>query len=122
MLEIEPMADWLAMGASLLGGGAAAGAALYVVGRRVQRRTAVVAARAAAEESKRLLEDARQRLVLAAKEELIAPCLEFGALLRIPSAISTRCPQAAGCIPRVALRFLKRQRALQCAFLLRAIL
>ena len=71
MLEIERMADWLAIVASLLGGGAAAGAAFYIVGRRVQRGAAEAAARAAAGESARLLEEARQRMVLAAKEELL---------------------------------------------------
>ena len=71
MLEIERMADWLAIVASLLGGGAAAGAAFYIVGRRVQRGAAEAAARAAAVESARLLEEARQRMVLAAKEELL---------------------------------------------------
>jgi len=72
VLEIERMADWLAIVASLLGGGAAAGAAFYIVGRRVQRGAAEAAARAAAGESARLLEEARQRMVLAAKEELRA--------------------------------------------------
>jgi len=71
VLEIERMADWLAIVASLLGGGAAAGAAFYIVGRRVQRGAAEAAARAAAGESARLLEEARQRMVLAAKEELL---------------------------------------------------
>ena len=71
MLEIERMADWLAIVAGLLGGGAAAGAAFYIVGRRVQRGAAEAAARAAAVESARLLEEARQRMVLAAKEELL---------------------------------------------------
>ena len=71
MLEIERMADWLAIVASLVGGGAAAGAAFYIVGRRVQRGAAEAAARAAAGESARLLEEARQRMVLAAKEELL---------------------------------------------------
>src|SRR3989449_242064 len=65
------MADWLAIVASLLGGGAAAGAAFYIVGRRVQRGAAEAAARAAAVESARVLEEARQRMVLAAKEEVL---------------------------------------------------
>src|SRR3989442_14427935 len=65
------MPDWLAVVAALLGGGVAAGAAFYVLGRRVERRAAVAAAGAAARESERLLEEARQRMVFAAKEELI---------------------------------------------------
>jgi len=65
------MSDWLAIVAALLGGGVAAGAAFYIVGRRVERRVADAAARAAAADSARLLDDARQRMVLAAKEELM---------------------------------------------------
>ena len=65
------MLDWLAIVAALLGGGVAAGAAFYIVGRRVQRRVADAAALAAAADSARLLEDARQRMVLTAKEELM---------------------------------------------------
>ena len=65
------MPDWLAIVAALLGGGVAAGAAFYIVGRRAERQVAGAAARAAAADSARLLEDARQRLVLAAKEELM---------------------------------------------------
>src|SRR6266566_896717 len=64
------MQSWLSALAALVGGGLAAGAAFYAVGRRVERRAAAAAARAAAE-SQRLLEDARQRIVLAAKEELL---------------------------------------------------
>src|SRR5437773_2015073 len=71
MLEIDPMADWLVVLSALLGGGVAAGVLFYVVGRRVERRTAEAAARAAAAETERLLGEARQRLVLAAKEELM---------------------------------------------------
>src|SRR6266496_648309 len=71
MLEINPMADWLAVGSALFGGGVAAGVLFYVVGRRVERRTAEAAARAAAAETERLLGEARQRVVLAAKEELM---------------------------------------------------
>src|SRR2546423_10619983 len=70
VLEIDPMADWLGTVASLLGGGVAAGVAFYPVGRRVERRTADAAARAAAAGGERLLADARQRVVLAAREEL----------------------------------------------------
>src|SRR5439155_1390023 len=65
------MLDWLAIVAALLGGGVAAGAAFYIVGRRVQRRVADAAAQAATAHSARLLEDARQRMVLTAKEELM---------------------------------------------------
>src|SRR5256714_14154293 len=71
MLEINPMADWLAVGSALFGGGVAAGVLFYVAGRRVERRTAEAAARAAAAETERLLGEARQRVVLAAKEELM---------------------------------------------------
>src|SRR2546430_11614239 len=65
------MLDWLAIVAAVVGGGVAAGAAFYIVGRRVQRRVADAAALAAAADSARLLEDARQRMVLTAKEELM---------------------------------------------------
>jgi ribonuclease Y len=65
------MTDWLAGLSALAGGGVAAGVLFYVVGRRVERRVAEAAARAAAAESERLLTDARQRVVLAAKEELL---------------------------------------------------
>jgi ribonuclease Y len=60
------------MVAAVLGGGIVAGTAFYVLGRRVQRPAADAAARAAAAETQRLLEDARQRMVLAAREELMA--------------------------------------------------
>jgi ribonucrease Y len=66
------MPSWLAIVAAVLGGGIVAGAAFYALGRRVQRRAAEAAARAAAAETERLLEDARQRMVLAAREELMA--------------------------------------------------
>src|SRR5438477_2122133 len=71
VLEIDPMMDVLRIVAGLLGGGIAAGVAFYALGRRVERRTADAAARAAAAESERLLADARQRVVLAAREELM---------------------------------------------------
>ena len=58
------MAEWPSLIAAVLGGGIAVGAVFYVVGRRLQRR--------ALTESTRVLEDARQRMVLAAKEELMA--------------------------------------------------
>jgi ribonuclease Y len=50
--------------AAVLGGGSVAGAVFYVLGRRLRRR--------AAAESARALEDARQRMALAAKEEVLA--------------------------------------------------
>jgi ribonuclease Y len=65
------MANWLEVLSALAGGGVAAGLAFYAVGRRVERGLAQAAARAAAAETERLLADARQRVVLAAKEELI---------------------------------------------------
>src|SRR5438046_357360 len=65
------MPDWLAMVAALTGGGLAAGVAFYIVGRRVERRVVAAAARAAAGDNERLLAEARQRMVLAAKEELL---------------------------------------------------
>src|SRR2546422_2689549 len=65
------MPDWLAVVAALLGGGVAAGVAFYVLGRRVERRAGLTAAGTAARESERLLEEARQRMVLAAKEDLM---------------------------------------------------
>ena len=71
MLEIDLMPDWLAIVAALTGGGVAAGAAFYIVGRRVERRVVAAAARAVAADNERLLADARQRMVLAAKEELL---------------------------------------------------
>ncbi|HEU5261138.1 MAG TPA: ribonuclease Y [Gemmatimonadales bacterium] len=65
------MPDWLAIVAAMLGGAVAAGAAFYIMGRRVERRAAQAAAVAAAAESERVLADARQRVVLTAKEELM---------------------------------------------------
>src|SRR2546427_3940066 len=65
------MPDWLAVVAALLGGGVVAGVAFYVLGRRVERRAGLTAAGTAARERERLLEEARQRMVLAAKEELM---------------------------------------------------
>jgi ribonuclease Y len=66
------MPSWLAIIAAVLGGGVAAGAAFYVLGRRLERRAALAAAGAAARESERAIEETRQRMVLAAKEELMA--------------------------------------------------
>ena len=65
------MPDWLAIVAALLGGGVAAGVAFYMLGRRMERRVADAATRAAAVDGARLLEEARQRMVLASKEELM---------------------------------------------------
>jgi ribonuclease Y len=65
------MPNWLAILAALVGGAVAAGAVFYRMGRRGERRTTAALAQARAAESERLLDDARQRLVLAAKEELM---------------------------------------------------
>ncbi len=65
------MADLPAIIAGVVGGGVAAGAYFYVAGRHVGRRAAEALARAATAESERLLEEARQRVVLAAKAELL---------------------------------------------------
>src|SRR5207249_5408402 len=64
------MGAWPAVLFALLSGAAAAGVASYIVGRRVERGVAEAAARATAAEGERLLEEARQRVVLTAKEEL----------------------------------------------------
>src|SRR5438093_13512639 len=61
------MPHWLSLIAAVLVGAVAAGTAFYIVGRRLLSRAATVAAT----ERERLLEEARQRLTLAAKEELI---------------------------------------------------
>src|SRR2546426_2647474 len=61
------MPHWLSLIAAVLAGAVAAGTAFYIVGRRLLSRAAAVAAT----ERERLLEEARQRLTLAAKEELI---------------------------------------------------
>jgi len=53
--------------AAVLGGGIAAGTALYLLDRRLQARAA-----RAAEEAAKSLEDTRQRIALAAKEEVVA--------------------------------------------------
>src|SRR5207249_103152 len=65
------MGAWPAVLFALLSGAAAAGVASYIVGRRVERGVAEAAARATAAEGERLLEEARQRVVLTAKEELL---------------------------------------------------
>jgi len=61
------MPHWLSLIAAVLAGALAAGTAIFIVGRRLWRRAAAAATR----EGERLLEEARQRLTLAAKEELI---------------------------------------------------
>src|SRR5947199_2601343 len=61
------MPHWLSLIAAVLAGAVAAGTAFYIVGRRLLSRAATVAAT----ERERLLEEARQRVTLAAKEELI---------------------------------------------------
>jgi len=61
------MPNWLSLIAAVLAGALAAGAAFSIVGRRLLRR----AATAATKEGERLLEEARQRLTLVAKEELL---------------------------------------------------
>ena len=61
------MPHWLSLIAAVLAGAVAAGTAFYIVGRRLISRAATVAAT----ERERLLEEARQRLTLAAKEDLI---------------------------------------------------
>src|SRR2546422_3394774 len=65
------MGAWPAVLFALLSGAAAAGVASYIIGRRVERRVAEAAARATAAEGERLLEEAKQRVVLVAKEELL---------------------------------------------------
>ena len=65
------MVDWLSVLGALAGGAVGAGAAFYLVRRRVERRAATAAAQAATVASERLLEEARQRLALAAKEEVL---------------------------------------------------
>src|SRR2546428_12791469 len=69
--EIHAMGAWPGVLLALLSGAAAAGVAFYVIGRRVERRVAEAAVRATAAEGERLLEEAKQRVVLAAKEELL---------------------------------------------------
>src|SRR5437879_1529865 len=61
------MPHWLSFIAAVLAGALAAGTAIFIVGRRLWRRAAAAATR----QGERLLEEARQRLTLAAKEELI---------------------------------------------------
>ncbi|HUK20139.1 MAG TPA: ribonuclease Y [Gemmatimonadales bacterium] len=65
------MVNWLSAVAATLGVALAAGFLFYVAGRRVERRAANAAAGAAKLEGERMLEQARQRLALTAKEELL---------------------------------------------------
>jgi ribonucrease Y len=65
------MPYWLGFIAAVLGGASVAGAAFFIVGRRLRSRAVAAARAAAVQENERLLEEARQRLTLAAKEELI---------------------------------------------------
>ncbi len=65
------MVNWLSAVAATLGVALAAGFLFYVAGRRVERRAANAAAGAAKLEGERMLEEARQRLALTAKEQLL---------------------------------------------------
>jgi ribonucrease Y len=65
------MGAWPGVVLALLSGAGAAGVVFFLIGRRVERRAAEAAARSAAAEGQRLLEEAKQRVVLAAKEELV---------------------------------------------------
>src|SRR3989442_589205 len=65
------MPDWLAVVAALLGGGGVAGGAFYVFGRRVERRAGLTAAGTAGPGGGGLVQEGRQRMGLAAEEELI---------------------------------------------------
>jgi len=65
------MVNWLSAVAATLGVALAAGFLFYVAGRRVERRAANAAAGAAKLEGERMLEQARQRLALTAKEQLL---------------------------------------------------
>ena len=66
------MPGWIGIIGAVVAGGVAAGTAAYIVGRLVERRTALAAAAAAAREAERVLEAAKQKLALTAKEELLA--------------------------------------------------
>jgi ribonucrease Y len=65
------MGAWPGVVLALLSGAGAAGVVFFLIGRLVERRAAEAAARSAAAEGQRLLEEAKQRVVLAAKEELV---------------------------------------------------
>ena len=66
------MPGWIGIIGAVVAGGVAAGTAAYIVGRLVERRAALAAAAAAAREAERVLEAAKQKLALTAKEELLA--------------------------------------------------
>jgi ribonuclease Y len=111
------MAQWVAVAASLLGGGVAAGLTAYMLGRRMERRAAERAARAAAAESERLLETTRQRMVLAAKEELMrararetrAAAERERALAAAEAEVRARLERVAGLTAQEAKRELLRR-------------
>jgi ribonucrease Y len=65
------MNEWVVLVSAVLGGGVAAGTAFYILGRRTERRIAELAARGAAAAGERLLEEAKQRITLEAREELV---------------------------------------------------
>ena len=66
------MPGWIGIIGAVVAGGVAAGTAAYIVGRLVEKRAALAAAAAAAREAERVLEAAKQKLALGAKEELLA--------------------------------------------------
>jgi ribonucrease Y len=65
------MFTWIEIVVSVLGGAVVAGAILYILGRRVERRVADAAAEAVAGEREKELAEARTRLELAGREELM---------------------------------------------------
>ncbi len=65
------MSTWIEVVLSVLGGGIVAGTVFYVMGRRVERRVAEATARLMAGERERQLADARARVELEAREELV---------------------------------------------------
>ncbi len=65
------MSTWIEIVIAVLGGGIAAGTVFYILGRRAERRVATATALVAAREGDRQLEDAKQRLQLEAREELL---------------------------------------------------
>jgi ribonuclease Y len=66
------MPGWIGVIGAVVAGGVAAGTAAYIVGRSLERRVALATAAAAAREAERVLEAAKQKLALTAKEELLA--------------------------------------------------
>jgi ribonuclease Y len=65
------MSTWIEIVLSVLGGGVAAGTVFYTLGRRRERVRSDAVARSAAAERERQLDDARQRLQLEAREEVL---------------------------------------------------